>query len=268
MNNKKLLASLRKTALFALLTLIVALEIGFRSFNDYLNFTEDFYLTATRVIGGLACIFFMIEFSFGAVFAPFGNKRALMLMAILPAFVVAVNNFPFVSFFAGDCAMSARIGEILVYALICLSVGFFEELAFRGCALMYFLKKRTDTRLGVFIAIALSSCVFGLVHLVNIFTSSFGAVLRQIGYSALIGALCSVVLLATKNIWLCVLCHGLYNFCGGLIDRFGTGEMWTASQITFTAMVAVIVTAYMVWLFFKLPLSNARELFGLPPKKE
>ena len=157
--------------------------------------------------------------------------------------------------------MNAEIGELVIYGLFCLSVGFFEEMAFRGCALMYFLRKRTNTRKDVFVAIALSSCVFGLVHLVNIFTSSPGAVIRQIGYSALIGALCSVVLLATKNIWLCVLCHAMYNFCGGLIDKFGDGEMWTISQIAFTAIVAVIVTVYMVGLFFKMPVSKAKELF-------
>ena len=261
MENKKLYTAIRKTALLLLLALIVALELGFRSFNGVLNMSEDFYLTLSRILGGLACVVFMLEFSFHSPLSPLGNKRGLMLLAILPAFIIAINNFPFVSFFSGNCSMSADANDILVYALICLSVGFFEEMAFRGCALMYFLKKRTDTRLGVFFAIALSSCVFGLIHLVNIFTSSFGAVLRQIGYSALIGALCSVVLLATKNIWLCVLCHSLYNFCGGLIDSFGSGQMWTVPQIVFTAAVAVIVTVYTVWLFFKLPLSNAKELF-------
>lgn len=267
MENKKIYTAIRKGALFALLALIVLLELAFRSFNDKLNMTEDFYLTASRVLGGLACVVFMMEFSFHRVFSPIGNRKWLMLIAILPAFVIAVNNFPFVSFLSGDCSMKADAAEILWYALICLSVGFFEEMAFRGCALMYFLKKRTDTRLGIFVAIALSSCVFGLVHLVNIFTSSFGAVIRQIGYSALIGALCSVVLLATRNIWLCVLCHAAYNFCGGLIDRFGTGEMWTAWQIAFTAVVAVIVTVYTVWLFFKIPLSNAKDMFKTSAKE-
>ena len=164
--------------------------------------------------------------------------------------------------------MLTTVGALLSYAGLCLSVGFFEEMAFRGCALMYFLKKRTDTRLGIFVAIALSSCVFGAIHLVNIFTSSPGAVIRQIGYSALIGALCSVVLLATRNIWLCVLCHATYNFCGGLIDHFGFGEMWTLPQILFTAVVAVIVTVYTVWLFFKIPLSNAQDMFKSPSKEE
>ncbi len=259
---------IRKSALMVLLALLVLIELGYRFYNTRLGLGENTYLTLTRLIGGAACIFFMLEFSFGRAMRPLGNRRPLMLLAVMPAFVIAINNFPFVSFFSGDCSISASPVEILLYALFCLCVGFFEEMAFRGCALMYFLRKRSDTRLGIFLSILFSSVIFGVVHLLNIFTSSPAAVLLQIGYSALIGALCSVVLLATENIWLCVLCHGLYNFCGGLKDQFGAGVMWTTPQMIFTAIVAIIVTVYMVWLFFKLPISNAGELFNKKTDKK
>ncbi len=261
-------ALVRKIILMVLLSVLVAIELGFRFFNDKLGLTDDIYMTLTRLIGGAACIMFMLEFSFERALHPLGNKRAIYLLAILPAFVIAINNFPFVSFFSGDCTISASFGDIIIYALFCLCVGFFEEMAFRGCALMFFLKKRANTRLGIFISILFSSLIFGIVHLINIFTSSPISVLLQIGYSALIGALCSVVLLATENIWLCVLCHGLYNFCGGLKDNFGAGIMWTTPQMIFTAIVAVIVTVYMIWLFFKIPLSNAKELFEKRKREE
>ena len=268
MKNEKLFELLRKIALIALLLLLVGFEFAFRAFNDTFCMSEDFYMTATRVIGGFACIVFMLEFSFGKVFSLIGNKKWIWYLAILPAFVIAVNNFPFVSYLSGDCSFSAEAGELLLFALSCLCVGFFEEMAFRGCALMYIMKKRSGTRLGIFLSIVLSSCVFGLVHLVNIFTSSPGAVIRQIGYSALIGAMCSIVLIATRNIWLCVICHGVYNFCGGIIDKFGNGNMWTVPQIICTATVAVIVAAYMVWIFFKLPIDNAKELYREQKKVE
>jgi len=264
--NKKLGGVLRRVALLLLLAALVAIEIAFRFFNDTINMGDHIYLTATRLVGGFACVVFMLEFSFGGVFLPLGNKKWKYYAMIIPAFVIAVNNFPFVSFLSGDCTFSADTASMLWYFFSCLCVGFFEEMAFRGCALMYIMKSRRSSRVGIFVSIALSSCVFGLIHLVNIFASSPAAVIRQIGYSALIGALCSVVLIATKNIWLCVVCHGLYNFCGGLIDEFGKGVMWTVTQIVFTAAVAVAVTAYMIWLFFHLPLSNADELY--PEKKK
>ncbi len=263
MLNKRTYEYIRKGILVLLLVLLLAVELGFRTFNDRLAMTEDVYMILTRFIGGGACIIFMLEFSFSKILKLLGNKRILMLLAVVPAFVIAVNNFPFVSFLSKDCTMQANAYELLLFALVCLGVGFFEEMAFRGCALMFFMKKLPNTRLGIFLSILFSSVIFGLLHLMNGFS---GGVLLQIGYSALIGALCSVVLLATGNIWLCVLCHGLYNFCGGLIDRFGAGRMWTNEQMIFTAIVAVIVTGYMVWLFFRLPMSNAQEMF--PKKKE
>ena len=268
MKNKKLAALLRRIALLVLIALLIGFEFAFRTFNDIFGMSEDFYMTATRIIGGLACVVFMLEFDFGRIFSPIGNKKWIWYAAIIPAFVIAVNNFPIVSYLSGDCSFIADAPKILAFAFSCLCVGFFEEMAFRGCALMYIMKKRTNTRLGIFVSILLSSCVFGFVHLANIFTSSPLAVLMQIGYSALIGALCSIVLLATRNIWLCVICHGLYNFCGGIIDEFGKGVMWTVPQIFFTAAVAVIVAAYIVWLFFKLPLDNAKDLYYKEEKAE
>ena len=167
--NDKLGAILRKIALLLLLALLVAIELAFRFFNGSFNISEDAYLTATRLVGGFACVVFMLEFSFSAVFSPLGNKKWKYYALIIPAFAIAVNNFPFVSFLSGDCSFSANASSILLYAFSCLCVGFFEEMAFRGCALMYIMKSRRNSRAGIFVSIALSSCVFGLVHLVNIY---------------------------------------------------------------------------------------------------
>jgi len=92
MKNERLYTALRKAALLVSLVLIVLVELGYRFFNDSLNMSEDFYLSASRIFGGFACVAFMLEFSFHRIFSPIGNKKGLMLLAILPAFVIAVNK--------------------------------------------------------------------------------------------------------------------------------------------------------------------------------
>lgn len=263
MKNKRVSAeALRRIALIFAVILLIAVEVFYRLWGSELPTGDRVYNTAMRLIGGVVCVIFMVDFSFGTVMRLTGNKSALTMLAVMPAFLVAVNNFPFVSFLAGDCSISAQLGDILLYAAFCLSVGFFEEMAFRGCVLMILLKKRTETKSGIFMAIFLSSAVFGLVHLVNLFTSSPGAVLLQIGYSALIGALCSVVLLTTKNIWICVLLHSVYNFAGGVVPEFGSGHIWTAPEVALTAVIGVAVAIYYVWyFFFKMPKRYAAELY-------
>lgn len=253
--------TLRKALLIFFVLLLLAVEIGYRTLGLEGYAAEMLYLSLTRFAGAAVCIIFMLEFSFHTIMHPLGNKQLLAIVAILPAFAVAINNFPFVSFLSGDCSLDASVPDILLFAMFCLSVGFFEEIAFRGCVLMYLLKKRSDSKKGIFMAIFWSSVVFGLIHLVNLITDSPIAVILQIGYSALIGALCSLVLLATKNIWLCVMLHATYNFVGNVIPKLGGGVMWTAGQIAFTAVVAVAVTVYSVWFFLKMPVSRATELY-------
>lgn len=226
-------------------------------------FDKNLYLLMSRFIGGGACLLFMIEFSFARILFPLGNKRISLLLLALPIFVIAVNNFPFVSFLAGDCRLDTDMTAVFYYAIICLGVGFFEEMAFRGCAFMLLLEKRTRTKGQIFLAIFLSSVVFGLIHAFNIVAGANPlSVVLQIGYSALIGALCSVVLLLTRNIWLCVLFHALYNFCGGLVSEYGSGTQWTSTEIIFTAAISVVVGIYVLVLFLKMPNALAKDLVG------
>ena len=241
------------------LFLLIAVEIA----HAIWKFDSDLYLLMSRFAGGGACHVFMVEFDFVKILSPKGNKKLLLWLLTLPGFVIAINNFPFVSFFSGDCRVEAKISSILYFALICLGVGFFEEMAFRGCAFMFLLKNRTQSKLGIFLAIFFSSVVFGAIHFVNVFFgASPASVILQIGYSALIGALCSMVLLLTGNIWLCVILHALYNFCGGLVDGYGVGTQWTSAEVIFTAIVAVIVAVYFLIVFLKMPTDLAKKIFN------
>lgn len=260
--------TLRKIALVLLLLAVVAVEIWYRQYEAPDEFISDCYNSISRLCGAAVALIFMIEFSLRKVLSPFGNKRVKGLVFILPALAVAVNNFPWVSLIFGNCTFEANALDIIFYAFVCLCVGLFEELAFRGCALMLLLRKKRGTRSGIFMSIFWSSVIFGAVHLVNIFVSSPIAVLLQIGYSALIGALCCVVLLETGNIWMCVFIHALYNFAGGVVPRLGTGTVWTAEEIAFTAIVGVIVAALCVWRFFVMPIERADELFTKERNKE
>ena len=255
-------------ALFAvLLAVLVFIEIA----RGLWSLDEEVYLLLSRLVGGVACLLFMLEFSFTGALSPVGNRKPLLWLLALPGFIIAINNFPFVSFFTGDCDIGASADSIFFYALICLATGFFEEMAFRGCAFMLLLKNRTQSKGRILFAIFVSSAVFGLIHLVNVFFGgSLGASLLQVGYSALIGALCSMVLLLTGNIWLCVALHAIYNFCGGLVDRFGVvgSVQWTRAEIIFTAIVSVIVAAYFVVIFVRMPNSLADALFGRKKEEE
>ena len=208
------------------------------------------YEIMIRAIGIAAFTALISELGYLKLFSVRWSVKPRDIIFLLVCFVIAINNFPFAALIGGNVTLSLEWDKVLNFAVICIFVGGYEEISFRGFLLPLFLERMKKNRWGAFWAIAFSSMIFGAVHIVNIFAGADPvAVLLQIGYAALIGGLTSVVLLKTRNLWYCILLHSLYNFNGGLTDRFGSGEIWTPPQIALTATVAVLVTAYVIWQF-------------------
>ncbi len=248
---------------------LLYLEIGKPTLSDDLVLAPLISMALTRGIG--AIVFFALILSEGfRVLNPVQKPFWRSLIFIIPPTLVVVNNMPILSLVSGDAYIvhSAPVFWI-VFALECLAIGLFEEAAFRGVILLLFAERRRHTRMGLLMSILLTSAVFGLVHLVNVFMGAgIGAVIQQIGYSFLIGAMCSVVLLKTRNIWLCVLLHAVYDFCGSLVPTLGAGHWWDTPTVIITVLLAVATTAYMIWQFFRLDLNRVAEIYGDPPTSE
>lgn len=218
-------------------------------------------LTVTRAIGSAVFITILIYLGYRVV-RPSASGFGRALLFSLPAFAVVINNLPIYPLASGLAAVTAPAWRIALLAAECFFVGLFEETCFRGVVLLGFLEKRRATVSGRFWAIVLSSAVFGLIHAVNLFFGSSPiAVLMQIGYSFLIGAMCSVVLMRTSNIWLCVVLHALFNFCGALVPDCGSGTIWEPITITVTVIIAVLTTAYMVVAFLRLKNEELEQIY-------
>lgn len=244
---KRILVGLAAALFVALLVLELFKN---RIFTSEL-YGENLYSAVTRLIGGFACMIFIYTFLSAKMLSFRTSQRALL--TFLPCMAVAINNFPFITFFTGRAHVDASAPYVALYALVCLSVGFFEEMAFRGCIFTVILGRRGKRPIDIFISIVLSSAVFGAVHLVNLFTgASPVAVLLQVGYSFLIGGMCSVILIKTGNVWYCVLLHAVYNFTGGVVPNCGGGEIWDTPTVILTAAVAVLVACYVIYLLVKI----------------
>ena len=245
---------------------LLALEVLPKSIFNSEIYGQDLYVILSRFLGGLVCVFVLAISSKGMLLPRFGLKTFLVF---LPCMAVAINNFPFIAFFSGKATIDASPSVVAVYALSQLAVGFFEEMAFRGCIFTVVLQRCKKNRLGAFLAIVISSVIFGVIHAVNIVAgSSIDAVVLQIGYSFLIGGMCSVILIKTSNIWYCVILHAVYNFAGGVVPSCGGGEIWDTPTIILTAVVAVLVAAYVIFLLFTISPLEIRGLLNGGKKEE
>ena len=240
------------TVIAAATGLLLWFEIGKPVLTDDEILQPVMTMTLTRLAG--AAVFLCILLWRGyRVMNPFRRPFFRSLAISLPAWAVVINNAPLLSLRWGNAYLThTQPHYLLWFGAECLAIGLFEEFAFRGVILLSFAETRRSTRFDLFKCILLTSAVFGAVHLANLFAGAgIGAVIRQIGYSFLIGAMCSVVLYRTANLWLCVLLHAVYDFAGDLIPTLGGGTWWDTPTVVFTVILAVAVTVFYVTVLWR-----------------
>ena len=258
----------RIAEIFVLFIMLLLLAEEFFISKKILDMTdattgELINMTISRTLGGLAFLILGISCGF-KVFNVFKVRSAKSIVLVIPAIIVALNNIPFLSILEGEAKITGNIWQLLFLFAECLAVGFFEEMTFRSFVMLTVMEKRRSTRKQIFVSIIITSAIFGLVHLINMFTSSPVAVLLQICYSFLIGAMCAVVLLICGNVWICVLIHGLFNFMGAIVPTYGEGKLiWDhIPTMIITAVVGVIVAVFYVVVFTKYDPENTDILYG------
>ena len=213
----------------------------------------------SRVLGSAVFLFVLLYLRYRVWQMPRGVSA---LAVFLPALAVVVNNLPIIALISG----SARVEQtdlIWLFALDSLFIGVFEELAFRGVLFPLLLESRGNTVRGIVLTTFLSSAIFGLIHLVNLLEgASVGATLMQVGYSFLIGGMCAIVLLKTANLLFCILLHAIYDFCGGLLPALGSGSWWDTPTVILTVLLAVSVTAWMLFVLFHIKPDEIHRIYA------
>ena len=195
------------------------------------------------------------------------------LLFCLPALAVAANNFPIVALVQGTAGVTDAFGAAL-FAVECVGVGLFEELAFRGVIFPFVLGKTGTGRRGRFIAVLVASAMFGALHLVNLLGGFSAGVFLQVGYSFLIGCMLAVCMFRGGGVLFCALAHALFNYGGNLVTAarglgFGSfADIWCPAEVILTAVVGAAAIAYFVWLLYASPADAADRYAVFPPKKE
>ena len=179
------------------------------------------------------------------------RPRSGWLLAFVPALLVVLNNFPIIGLASGAVRMT-RWDLMWLYLLDCLLIGAFEEIAFRATIFLSLLEKRRGSTKQIFWVALVSSALFGLLHLVNLIEGAgIGPTVLQVGYSFLIGGMCSIVFLKCGNILPCILLHTLFDIGGRMVGTLAEGVIWDAWTVAITAVLGVAVTAWMLVILWR-----------------
>ncbi|QMS84673.1 CPBP family intramembrane glutamic endopeptidase [Candidatus Xianfuyuplasma coldseepsis] len=253
----------RITILIAMIIVLMGVlqftEIPFSSSVAKTVLIED---TIMRFLGGFVFVLVLISLGYKHLFQ-FAKTTRAQLLVLIPGLLVAINNFPIIATISGRTEITESTGYILLFLVSCVSIGFFEEVIFRGALLMVLLQRFEHSQKGILYAIIGSSMLFGVVHLVNLFAgASVGQTLLQVGYSFLMGMLFAVVFLKTHNLWYSVLLHTIYNIAGLFFMSVGTVvHQFDILTIIITTVLALIVILYYIRVYLSIDPQEMEDLY-------
>lgn len=203
---------------------------------------------------GIAQLFGWLLFLFGGKDLMIFSKKTLSGLAwSLPCFMVAFVNFPY-SALINKTASIIYPNLMGLYILYILGIALLEELVFRGILFVLakdYFKNKQHAPLWITVICAL---VFSLFHLTNLFSPSpdVPGTLLQCLYTFLIGAMLAVTMLKLKNVWLCVIIHAFFDFCGLLIVHLGEGNAWDTMFWILTIVSGVLCAGHIIYSLIKL----------------
>lgn len=139
----------------------------------------------------------------------------------------------------------------LTYLLLSVSVGFFEEFFFRilifGYVCYLFSNSHSNLKKNYYKEIIITSLLFALAHLTNIFNSDYDyvSVVNQIMIAFLLGILLQSIFIRFNNIWFNAVLHGIINYNGSvseeLIKSKSTVSDTGNSNSIFQTLITVLI---------------------------
>lgn len=129
---------------------------------------------------------------------------------------------------------NTQLFPLILFAVSVLAVGILEEFVFRGAIFPLCIQALKDYQRPILMGAILSSSLFGLIHLVNLFSQPDNVVgiISQMFFALAMGVFFCGLMIRTENILIPSLFHAFVNF------SFGSGEL-TATA----ADVAEVVTS-------------------------
>jgi membrane protease YdiL (CAAX protease family) len=147
---------------------------------------------------------------------------------------------PFLNLIYGINTSLSAISIALMLAMY-ISVGFMEEIIFRGLMFRALVKKRNR-----YVVVAFISLTFAIGHIVSMvaIAQSSTDTLLQIVNSFVVGFMFMTVILASGNLTICIIAHILYNFIGNI-------SMANSTHAEIIAVTTIITILYFVYLIFR-----------------
>ena len=260
---KKYIEFMKKSPLITAALCIVYVVVCFKTVYTDTNF--QFFIVRTMLCG--AVCFFLYQISGGktltSCYVSTGyvilNSMGFLVMSLIMGSVLLLSNIE------EQVPLNDNpvLGLIIVF-LMFISVGLFEELAFRAVINDAIIYKFREKKYVFVLSAVVSSLVFGAAHIVGEFDATsaiaWGQAVAKTLESGVFGLALLILYWKTRNIWACGVAHGLFDFFAGYTEGLfvpmktsgssyiNTGEDGLKILITYFAIAAInAVLTFIVW---------------------
>ncbi len=246
-----------------LFLLLLPFEGIFRAFH-----VSEFYVVSLgdllKNLIIMACAIMLIyRFGYQSIAGSTTWRTKNTFLIIIPFYFVLAGPIQYMLLDYEFDAIQAT--EVLVLFLSMLSVGFSEELVFRGFILPHLIAG-TNPSHSLVAPISISALLFGVLHFLNLLSadSDVMTVFAQVIYASMFGVAFGIILLRTGSIFPLGLLHGLINFSSNIHDL--PGGLEPANIDDFKIWEAVLSIAIVIPFFYfawrQLPNINRKNLMN------
>lgn len=256
----------QKIIVLFLISFIAIVSITYIDFSLFSNKVANDMIASSipRLLGGIVFLALMGLIGYRELFR-FNSSIKTLLFLALPGILIAINNFPIIAYLDNRAELTEPIYTIYIFMIECFSTAFFEEIIFRGILLILLLQKLPKNKKGMYMAIIISSLIFGVSHLINLFDGAvLSDTLLQVAYSFLMGLLWATVYVKSKNIWIVILLHASYNFFGQVMFKLGyVNNRFDTITIIVTVFLATIAAIYMILISIKTSQESLEDFYSV-----
>lgn len=215
-------------SIFVLALTVVITEIPLNTFFEKIFDLQTAYYLSTTIEQSTCATAIAIFIARAGILRRAGMVRPQSLKKlwiVWPILILAVINGW--SLFDGSMTVDSS-KPLILFTLIALSTGFYEEILCRGLILSACLKKWGKTSKGIYRAVLLASVIFGLFHLINLVMGrgTLLEVITQIIYATFFGVFFSACFLCLGSIWPAIITHTLFDMMGTM-DEITVGNKFT-----------------------------------------
>jgi membrane protease YdiL (CAAX protease family) len=185
----------------------------------------------------------------GAGVSRLGSWGAWAFTLVVAVYLYLVNLYAFF----GELRLGVPLAEVFQSSQwVMFPYALFEEVLFRGVILYALVRVWGDSRRGLVMSAMVSALLFGLLHLLNIFSGDVGEVLMTTLASFFSGIWWAAMVLRWKSIWPVVVLHGFGNFVVNLKAEFTPWFQAEPSDFWFLILLKLPLVIWGLWTLLRI----------------